>query len=349
MSNIDVFRFSVNIDENTVFYNINEHEEFALGGLYYDEGSYRRMPEKVAETVSNQVLALHAVTAGGRVRFKTNSKYIAIKVKLGKVFLDPNTTVTGSAGFDVYVRENKKQKYLGTVTTQWEVGEEYIGKVATGTQELKEYIFNFPVNSEIKELSIGLEKEAKLEKAEAYKCEKQVVFYGSSITMGKCATRPGCIYESILSQRLDFEFLNLGFGGAAKGEKEIADYIASLDMSAFVLDYDWNAPNVEYLKDTHEKFFKIIREKHPNLPVIMMSRPKFYLTDEEKERKTVVEQTYLNAVNAGDKNVYFIPGDTLMDNTVKDAGTVDGVHPTDAGFFSMANVIEPILKKVLNL
>ena len=126
------------------------------------------------------------------------------------------------------------------------------------------------------------------------------------------------------------------------------EYISNLDMSVFVLDYDWNAPNVEHLKATHEPFYKAVREKHKDIPIIMMSRPKYYLTDVEKERRAVVEETYNNAVKNGDNNVYYIPGNTLMDEMVKDNGTVDGVHPNDAGFLSMANVIEPVLRKALS-
>ena len=70
---------------------------------------------------------------------------------------------------------------------------------------------------------------------------------------------------------------------------------------------------------------------------------------EEKKRKAAIEENYERALSQGDKNVYFIPGDTLMDERVQDCGTIDGIHPTDAGFFSMACVIAPVIKKILSL
>jgi len=129
----------------------------------------------------------------------------------------------------------------------------------------------------------------------------------------------------------------------------MADYIAGLKMSAFVLDYDHNAPNVEHLKATHEPFFKTIRKANPNLPILILSKPKYYLTDDDIMRRTIIEQTYKNAVANGDKNVYFIEGNTLMREEIAELGTVDGCHPTDLGFFSMAKRIEPVLKEMLNL
>ena len=118
-------------------------------------------------------------------------------------------------------------------------------------------------------------------------------------------------------------------------------------MSAFVYDYDFNAPSQEHLEATHEKLFKTVREKQPELPVIIMSRPRFYLNEHVEKMREIIRKTYINAVNSGDKNVCFIDGSTLMNERIRDNGTVDGTHPTDLGFFSMAEQIAPILKKVL--
>ena len=103
-------------------------------------------------------------------------------------------------------------------------------------------------------------------------------------------------------------------------------------------DYDHNAPTVEHLAETHERMFKIIREKNPNLPIIMMSRPKFYLCNHEVKRLEIIKKTYDNAVANGDKNVYFIDGRDLC-KVCGNEGTVDNCHPTDLGFFSMAQTL----------
>jgi hypothetical protein len=116
------------------------------------------------------------------------------------------------------------------------------------------------------------------------------------------------MYTSIISRELDINYINLGFSGNALAEKEISDYIKGLDMSIFVYDYDHNAPTLEHLQNTHERMFKEIRQAHPNLPIIIASRPKYYLTKEEKVRFKVIKQTYDNAIANGDKNVYLLGG-----------------------------------------
>lgn len=130
-----------------------------------------------------------------------------------------------------------------------------------------------------------------LKQAPKYAVKKPVVYYGSSITQGACASRPGNCYESILSRRLDCDYINLGFSGSAKGEDAIVDYIIGLDMSVFVMDYDYNAPTPEHLEKTHSKMFKAIRAEHPTLPIIIMPRPKFYLNAGQKAMVDIVHNT----------------------------------------------------------
>ncbi len=141
------------------------------------------------------------------------------------------------------------------------------------------------------------------------------------------------VLEAIIARELNYDFVNLGFSGNAKAEEEIAEYIAGLSMSLFVYDYDHNAPSVEHIRSTHERMFKKVREKNPCL--IIMPRPKYYLTEEETVRRDIIKATYENALSSVDKNVYFIDGKELM-VLCKDNGTVDNTHPIDFGFNSMA-------------
>ena len=150
-------------------------------------------------------------------------------------------------------------------------------------------------------------------------------------------------YESILSRRLNRDFINLGFSGAARAEIPMADHIKNLDMSLFVYDYDYNAPNPEELIERHERMFLIIREANPTLPILMLSKPKYVLEGYDKWRRDIVETTYKNAKTRGDENVYFLDGPALMALCGED-GTVDNVHPTDFGFASMAMAIEKVIR-----
>lgn len=336
------FAVKTKIDKEDIkFYNIDE-SPFKVYGVFKENGKYRRMPETVAKSVSEGVYVLHTNTAGGRVRFVTDTPYIAIYAKMDGLGKMSHFALTGSIGFDLYV----DNYYVKTFVPPFDIEDGYESIFEFGKKEKREITINLPLYSNVNELYIGLQEKSLLTEATPYENSKPIVYYGSSITQGGCASRPGMSYQSIVSRTFNYDYLNLGFSGNAKAEDEMIEYIKNLDMSAFVYDYDYNAPTVQHLEKTHEKMFKAIREKNPFLPVIMMSRPKQFLTEEEKMRRKIIETTYLNAVSAGDENVYFIDGEMLTE-LCKDSGTVDNCHPTDFGFVSMAKALTEVIHSII--
>ena len=333
---------SLNI-ENIKFYNIQE-APFSLYGIFYENGKYRRFPEQVAKTVNDRVHALHANTAGGRIKFVTDSPYVAIHATMSGISKMPHFPLTGTAGFDLYV--GKKGVYCGTFVPPYNISDGYESVIHFSNSAERELTINFPLYSEVSELYIGLDKNATLKKATGYKHKKPIVYYGSSITQGGCASRPGNSYQNIIARALSTDYINLGFSGSARAEDEIAQYIKRLDMSVFVYDYDYNAPTLQHLKDTHQRMFLTIRKQNPQLPIVILSRPHYNLNDAAKERLAVIRKTYEDAIAAGDKNVYLIDGPTLM-QYAKNEGTVDNCHPNDLGFYSMAKVLTKQLRNIL--
>ena len=116
------------------------------------------------------------------------------------------------------------------------------------------------------------------------------------------------------------------------------EYLAGLDMSLFLYDYDHNAPSNEHYAETHEKLFKAVRAAHPELPILIMTRPRYYLNSVGVVRREIAYRTYQNAIAAGDKRVWFMDGKQLM-ALCGDEGTVDNCHPTDFGFHAMAKAV----------
>lgn len=318
--------------------NIDSNPRFKIHGVFKQDGKYRRLPEEVAKSVNNGVLALHAHTAGGRVRFVTDSPFIAIHAVLDNPHKMSHFALTGSMGFDLYV----DNVYTKTFVPPFNDETEYEGIIEFGDSTPRNITINFPLYSGVRELYIGLKDASTLTEPKPYKKDKPIVYYGSSITQGGCASRPGSSYEAIISREFNCDYINLGFSGSAKAEDTIADYIASLDMHAFVYDYDYNTDSPEHLKETHEKMFLKIRRAHPDIPIIIMSAPKYYLDDVMQKRRDIIETTYLNAVKSGDKNVYFLDGTALME-LCGNEGTVDGTHPTDFGFASMAKALGELI------
>lgn len=325
------------------FYDIQD-EPFSLYGVFYENGLYRRMPEQIAKSVSPQVWQLHDNTAGGRVKFVTNSRYVAIRAIMPQIGKMPHFPLTGSAGFDLYA--GRKEEYVKTFTPPFAITDGFESVIRFDSRAKREITINFPLYSAVSALYIGLEEDAFLKKAPGYAEEKPIVFYGSSITQGGCASRPGNAYTSLVSRALQWDHINLGFSGSAKAEDSMAEYIASLDMSLFVYDYDHNAPTVEHLRNTHQKMFRMIRQAQPELPIVILSAPAYKPNALWKERMEVVRETYNAALADGDRNVCFLDGPTLM-KYARNNGTVDNCHPNDLGFHSMAKVLTKTLKSIL--
>ena len=323
------------------FYNVLE-EPFKIYGVFYENGKFRRLPEEVAKTVNDGVYGLHAHTAGGRVRFKTDSSYVAINAVMPNIGKMSHFALSGSAGFDLYEKRDGKEVYVKSFIPAFNFNGGFEGVIELGGSKMREFTINFPTYSEVSELYIGLSNNAAVLPSDPYKCEKPVVFYGSSITQGGCCSRPGNTYEGFVSRRFDIDHINLGFSGSARGEDEIAEYIKDLDMSVFVYDYDHNAPTLEHLVATHERMYNIIRKANPDLPIIIMTKPHFLPDVKAFE---AIKKTYENAKANGD-NVYYLDGRQLM-ALAENEGTVDGCHPNDLGFFSMAKAVGDILEGIL--
>lgn len=324
---------------------------FAISGVFYDEtqGCFVRLPQNIADSVSEGVANLNHHTAGGRVRFRTDSKCIAIKAVMATDYLMSHITLIGQSGFDLYHRlEDGRELFHQVFRPPMGMRTGYESAVMTSGM-LRDYTINFPLYDGVKELYIALKKNAVLEAPTPYKYQKPVVFYGSSITQGGCASRPGNSYQGILTRRLDTEHVNLGFSGSGKAEKEMVEYLAGLDMSVFVCDYDYNCLSAEYLRQTHWPLYSAVRAANPDLPIIFISAPTVIKEpDNFAERRAAVRATYDRAVAEGDPNVYYIDGAELLAGECWDSCTVDGVHPNDFGFYRMAMRIEKTLKPIID-
>ncbi len=339
------FIVETNIQRDGLKYiDIENSDEMLLHGVKLIDGKYRRIPEELAKNVNECVEEMHDRPAGGRVRFITNSPYIAIHAEMVNVLKMNHFAITGSTGMDLY----SGTRYYGTFVPPFGVDTGYEGVIDLDGEE-REYTINLPLYSGLKRLYVGIKEGCTLKSPSPYRLDKPVVYYGSSITQGGCASRPGVAYQAILTRELHIDHVNLGFSGGARGEDPIIDYIANLEMSAFVSDYDHNAPTLDILRGTHEKLYRAVRKNHPDIPILFLSRPQFHLNADEKIRLEIVKATYEKALSEGDKNVYFIPGPDLLNEQVRECCLVDNCHPTDAGFVSMAYAILPTLKKMLDL
>lgn len=324
------------------FYSIDE-KPMRLYGVFREGENYTRVPTDVAKRVSDGVASLIYCTAGGRVRFVTDAKRIALIARFSSEDHSPHMPFSNQAGIDIY----EGKKYSGTFMPPVRMPNCAFESARELFEDGEKVItLNLPNYGRPCEVYVGIEKGATLKEAPDHTYECPVVYYGSSITQGGCASRPGMAYQGILSRRFDANFINLGFSGNARGEKTIVDYMASLDMSVFVCDYDHNAPNPEHLLATHEPLYRGIRAAHPETPIIFITRPSVMYRENRDRRRDIIKATYDKAVAEGDKNVWFLDASEFFDFDSNEH-TVDLCHPTDLGFYLMAKGIEPTLAEAL--
>ena len=318
--------------------------QFDIYGLFDPLNSPRfcRLDPDIADNTSPGVSALNYHTSGGRIKFKTDSPYIALRAEL-KVELMTHMPASGSSGFDVYTCNNGAYRYL-CAFRPWDISADAFEWSRATNGNLNDYVINMPLYNHVDKLYIGIKKGSILEHGTPYKHAKPVLYYGSSITQGGCWSRPGTCYQALISRRFDTDYINLGFSGNGKGEQIIVDYMANLDVSAFVCDYDHNAPSEQHLLDTHLNLYKTFRAAHPDTPVIFVTAPNYYC----KERIEIIKATYDYAVANGDKNVSYLCGYDVIGDDCRDACFVDGIHPNDLGFYRMAKAIGDELEVYLH-
>lgn len=332
--------------DNIVWLDVKE-APFTVHGLFQIEKGkpFLRMPEDVAAETSDGVRWLNTNTAGGRIRFRTNSPWIALKAVMPDNGTMPHITMLGQSGFDLYKSDGGLYAYAGSFMP----GNRHHGydtwKPTDGL--FHTYTVNMPLYDPVEEVYIGLSKDAQIESPEPYTLEKPVLYYGSSITQGGCASRPGNAYQAMISRRLDADFINLGFSGSARAETVICEYLASLDASVFVCDYDHNAPNADHLEATHKPLYDVYRKANPDTPIVFVTKPDFHPGTEDVRRREIVLSTYHAALAAGDKKVSFVDGARLFEGPFADSCTVDGCHPNDLGFFRMAEKIGDAVEAAL--
>lgn len=310
---------------------------------------FRRVPPDVAEATNPGVVKLAQETAGGRVRFSTDSQYVAIRAELSVIGRNSHMTLAQSAGFDLYADTPADSRFIKAYIPPYKMENGYEQIAKFGKRKMRHFTIHFPLHSRVRNLWIGLQEDALLEGEQPYRNKLPIVIYGSSIVHGTGAGRPGICYSNILCRRLNMNVLNYGFSGNAKGEPAIAEWLANKEMLCFVSDYDHNAPNPEHLAATHRPLYETIRQKHPDIPYIMISKPNIAtnISESNEQRKDIILDTYHYALSKGDKNVYFIDGESFFQGKYEYECTIDGTHPNDVGQVLMADGIEDTIRLAL--
>ena len=314
---------------------------------------YERLPAEFEGRSRDAVWYLGRNSAGLYVRFSSNASAIWLRwsAKFGNHM--NHQTLTGTRGLDLYVLTDKgewrfmasgrptldskdcEQKVIGAMEPKW-----------------REYMLYLPLYDGLTKLEIGVDREAVVEapKVDLPRCDKPIVMYGTSILQGGCANRPGMAHTSILSRRFNREVINLGFSGNALLDLEIAALMASVEDPAIYV-FDYVPSGYDYLiREKGEQFFRIVRDAHPDVPILFLEDPYFghYEYDAgikaEVDKKNAAQwELFCKLKKQGEKNIWYLKSDDMVGHD--NEAFVDGIHFTDLGMMRYADWLAPHIRK----
>ncbi|QDU00057.1 SGNH/GDSL hydrolase family protein [Gimesia aquarii] len=318
------------------------------------ETFFDRLPKKAKGVVRPPVWSLSKHSAGLAVRFVTDATTIKAKWELTSANIAMNhMAATGVSGLDLYVKtDSDKWRWLAVGRPSKK--ENSVTLISSLMPRKREYFLYLPLYNGVKSVEIGIPESSHLWKAPARQPgkNKPLVFWGTSITQGGCASRTGMVHTAILGRRLNRPVINLGFSGNGRMEPEVSKLIAELDASVFIIDCLPNVTAPVVAKET-ESIVNTLRKAHPDTPILLVEDRTYsnaYLKKSSQERhrtsRQALQEAYQKLKNSGVKYLYYLDGESLLGNDSED--TVDGSHPTDLGFFRQANAFEKALKPILD-
>lgn len=311
---------------------------------------FRRLPDRAEKVVPEKVWELSGNCAGLAVRFVTDSPEVRVRWTLAAPFRMNHMPETGISGVDLYVRRDGQWRWMAVGRPD---GVDNDRTLVSGLErQRREMLLYLPLYNGLTRLEIGVHPDSVIEPAPAWPDgTKPMVFYGTSIVQGGCASRPGMAYPAILGRRLGLPAVNLGFSGNGRTEPEVADLLAELDAGVFVIDPLPNMGGVP-VEERIAYLLDVLRRRHPATPVILVESfgnrgepARSGGLPEEPAVNRAMRSAYLKAKPQWGGLLTLVNGSALLGEDCED--TVDGVHPTDLGFHRMADALEPVIRKAL--
>lgn len=340
------------------FYNLKNKQHFKLSGsiALAEEGfnrfniNDREFIKKINPSVS--ILSTHS--SGISAKFETNSKLITVNVELDAPAYMSHMTAVGQCGLDLYVYDERKKEYIFHKASIYDFKEtKFTYDLGVfETKKNRKIWINLPLYMGVKNIEIGIEDNSYAIPHD-FTNNKKIIFYGTSITQGATASRPGMSHTNLLSRWLDAEIFNFGFSGSAFLENEIADIISKVENPDLIfIDVQPNAGIDDRLEKNLDNFVNRYLTYHPNVKIIIASRIYYsvdlFVKDKLKIRKYYEKfiKDYVLEKQKTNKNIYYLDGSKVFGKNFHEK-TVDGVHPNDLGSMEMAKYYYKEIKKII--
>ncbi len=331
---------------------------FQMEGLacFASEKQFRRFPLQPDPALPGGVESLSWHSAGAMLRFRSNTRKLAVKVKIENFPGFDHMSRIAQAGVDLYLGEPGQESFHAVSRISAQPGDyeaELFKLPDEEPDQMREFTLHLPSYSRTADLQIGLDAEAEIQPPTPRSAPGRIAVYGTSITQGACTSRPGLCYTSQLARKLNREFLNFGFSGSGRGEAEVATHLARLpQIDLFILDFEANAENLATMQQRLPVFLDILRKQQPDCKILLVSTIPFagqaaYRQRQEYSASRDWQQELVRKRNeAGDRKLFFLDGSELLGADFGEC-SVDGVHPNDLGMTLMQQAMLPVIRKIL--
>jgi len=307
-----------------------------------------RLPKSAADKLPPAVARLMRYPTGARIRFSSDTSRLRIRLAASATRSFGHMSAIGSRGLDAYVDGT----YWNSATVA-QAGEHELPFFQGAESRSKEICIYLPSFQEVTILAVGVDVGAEIGPPAPFAKRLPIVFYGSSIAQGACASRPAMSYEAILARRLNVDYVNLGFSGSGKAEPEVVELVSHIEACCYVLDLGKSYRTQP--AEVYAKMLRKIRADRADVPIVCLTP--IFSTRERYDRgyaelseyvRRVVATAAGRQIESGDRDVHLIDGLELLGPADADAFQ-EGVHPTDLGFARIADRLEPTLRKVLRI
>ena len=333
---------SSQISKNIIYYG---KDFFRLEGTVIPdslkENRYDRLPFSYKNIVRDSLWELSKASAGMSIRFFSNSKSISVKWTLLNDFKMNHMAETGIKGVDLYFKNKNNWQYLNTGRPEGIKNESSL--IDNMSIEMREFKIFLPLYDGISNIEVGIDSKSIIEKP-IRNGNKPIIFYGTSITQGGCASRPGMAHTNIISRKLNIDCINFGFSGNGRMEQSIAKLISDLDPLFYVIECMPNMINAENITNKTIPLVNTIRDKNPETPIILVENFISEPSVLDKKGKEWIEKMnralkneYEKMIENGYNNLFYVNSKNATGNDHE--ATVDGVHFTDLGFLRYADFL----------
>ena len=298
------------------------------------EHPFQRLPQKYKKTVREEVWDLSENSAGVSILFSSDTVNLSVKWSIKHDLRMNHMTDAGIKGVDLYTKRNKNWQYTNTCLPNGKQNEQILFEDIE--KKNREYCLYLPLYDTLTDMQIGLDDDSILDNITFQ--NKPLVFYGTSITQGGCASRPGLVHTNIISRELGHECINLGFSGNGHLENSIGNIMSNIDTKLYVVECMYNVDK----KMIHERIKPLIKAiranpQAKNTPIVFMEQVLIDMghlntafISSVMEKNEELNKQIQKSINEGERDLFIIKHTGAIDDDSE--ATVDGIHFNDLGF-----------------